>query len=50
MPAVAIQGNHYIVVVPRLAVMRSSDLREKFSSIAPARNELLAAIDYLFGI
>jgi toxin CcdB len=47
-PAVALQGNSYVVVVPRLAVMRSSDLTDKVSSIAPSRNELLAAIDYLF--
>jgi hypothetical protein len=29
-------------------VMRSSDLIEKISSVATARTELLAAIDYLF--
>ena len=48
MPVVALQGHDLVVVVPRLTVMRSLDLIEKVSSIATARAELLAAIDYLF--
>ena len=48
MPVVALLGNDHVVVVPRLTVMRSSDLIEKISSIATARAELLAAVDYLF--
>ena len=48
MPVVALQGIDHVVVVPRLTVMRSRDLVEKVSSIAAARTELLAAIDYLF--
>ncbi|HXI48566.1 MAG TPA: CcdB family protein [Steroidobacteraceae bacterium] len=48
MPVVALQGNDRIVLVPRLTVMRSRDLTEKVGSIAAARAELLAAIDYLF--
>ena len=48
MPVVSLQGNDHVVVVPRLTVMRSQDLHEKVSSIATARGELLAAIDYLF--
>jgi toxin CcdB len=48
MPVVALLGNNHVVVVPRLTVMRSRDLIEKVSSIATARTELLAAIDYLF--
>ncbi len=48
MPVVALRGNDHIVVVPRLTVMRSRDLIEKVSSIATARSELLAAVDYLF--
>jgi toxin CcdB len=48
MPVVALQGHNLVVVVPRLTVMRSRDLIEKVSSIATARTELLAAIDYLF--
>jgi toxin CcdB len=48
MPTVALQGNDLVVVVPRLTVMRSRDLVEKIASVASARSELLAAIDYLF--
>jgi len=48
MPVVALQGNDHVVVVPRLTVFRSRDLKEKVSSIASARAPLLAAIDYLF--
>jgi toxin CcdB len=48
MPVVALQGNDHVVLVPRLTVMRSRDLIQKVSSIASARTELLAAIDYLF--
>ena len=48
MPVVALRGNDHVVVVPRLTVMRSSDLIEKVGSISIARTELLAAIDYLF--
>jgi hypothetical protein len=48
MPVVALQGHDLVVVVPRLTVMRSRDLIEKVSSVASARSELLAAIDYLF--
>lgn len=47
-PIVSLQGNDLVVVVPRLTVVRSRDLVEKVSSIATARGELLAAIDYLF--
>jgi len=48
MPSVALKENELAVVVPRLAVVRSRDLQEKVGSIAAARAELLAAIDYLF--
>lgn len=48
MPVVELRGNDHVVVVPRLTVIRSRDLIEKVSSIANARTELLAAIDYLF--
>jgi toxin CcdB len=48
MPVVALRGNDHVVVVPRLTVVRSRDLVEKVGSIATARSELLAAIDYLF--
>lgn len=48
MPVVALQGNDHVVLVPRLTVMRSSDLIHKVSSLESARTELLAAVDYLF--
>jgi toxin CcdB len=48
MPVVTLQGDDHVVLVPRLTVMRSRDLIQKVSSIAAARAELLAAIDYLF--
>ena len=48
LPVVALAGNNHVVIVPRLTVMRSRDLLEKVSSVATARAELLAAIDYLF--
>ena len=48
MPVVALQGNHHVVLVPRLTVIRSRDLTDKVGSIASSRAELLAAIDYLF--
>jgi len=48
MPVVVLRDHEHIVVVPRLTVMRTRDLVEKISSVATARTELLAAIDYLF--
>ena len=48
MPTVTLEQSELVVVVPRLTVMRSRDLIEKVCSVAPARAELLAAIDYLF--
>jgi toxin CcdB len=48
MPTVALRGKDFTVVVPQLNVVRSRDLLEKVGSIAAARAELLAAIDYLF--
>jgi len=47
-PVVAVNGVDHIVVIPRLTPTRSSDLAASISSIASARGELLAAIDYLF--
>ena len=47
-PKVEIHGQEHVVLVPQMAVMRSRDLRSNVESLAPARRELLAAIDYLF--
>jgi len=47
-PVVSVNGVDHIVVVPRLTPIRSRDLSASISSIASARRDLLAAIDYLF--
>jgi toxin CcdB len=47
-PKVDIEGKAHVVLVPQMAVMRSRDLASTVSSIASARTELLAAIDFLF--
>jgi toxin CcdB len=47
-PDVSVNGVDHIVVVPRLTPIRSRDLSASISSIASARRDLLAAIDYLF--
>jgi toxin CcdB len=48
MPVVGIHGQDHVALVPRLAAMRTRDLGASVSSIASARRDLLAAIDYLF--
>jgi len=47
-PIVLIDGSEYAVLVPAMAGMRSRDLAKRHDSVASARTELLAAIDYLF--
>lgn len=47
-PRVEINGLDHVVFVPRLTAIRSRDLAASIGSIAPARGDLLAAIDYLF--
>lgn len=47
-PVVAIDSSDYAVLVPALAGVRRRDLGECISSLADARDKLLAAIDYLF--
>jgi toxin CcdB len=47
-PIVALDGADYAVLIPALAGLRASDLQERRASIASARSELLAALDYLF--
>jgi hypothetical protein len=37
-----------MILVPALTGMQSRDLKERSGSIAAARSEVLAAIDYLF--
>jgi hypothetical protein len=38
----------YVVLVPALTSMKRRDLTKQVSSLATARSQLLAAIDYLF--
>src|SRR5258706_14980074 len=45
-PIVALDGIEHMVLVPALTGMRSRDLKERYSSVAECRGELLAAIDY----
>jgi toxin CcdB len=47
-PRVEVNGSDQIVFIPRLTAIRSRDLAPRIGSIASARSELLAAIDYLF--
>lgn len=47
-PTVVVNGTDHAVLVPRLTAMRTVDLARRVGSIAGARGELLAAIDYLF--
>ena len=47
-PIVSIEGALHAVLVPALAGIRARDLPQRHCSVAEARGELLAAIDYLF--
>jgi len=47
-PIVALDGAEHMVLVPALTGMSVRDLRERHASLASARSELLAAIDFLF--
>lgn len=47
-PTVLMDSSEYVVLVPALAAVRRRDLGQNVGSLATARNELLAAIDYLF--
>jgi len=47
-PVVLIESSEHVVLVPALAGVRRSDLNQRVSSLAAARTDLLAAIDYLF--
>jgi toxin CcdB len=48
LPIVALDGSEHLVLVPALTGMSSRDLTKRHGSLATARGELLAAIDYLF--
>jgi toxin CcdB len=47
-PKVAVEGAEHIVLVPALTGMQVRDLKQRHGSIASARSEVFAAIDYLF--
>jgi toxin CcdB len=47
-PVVLIESSEHVVMVPALAGVRRSDLKACLCSLAAARSDLLAAIDYLF--
>jgi toxin CcdB len=47
-PIVTLDGAEHMVLVPALTGMSVRDLKERHASLASARSELLAAIDYLF--
>jgi toxin CcdB len=47
-PLVVLDGSEHMVLVPALMGMRLRDLTKRHASLASARSELLAAIDYLF--
>jgi toxin CcdB len=47
-PHVKIDGVDYVVIVPGLTGVRTSDLRERRGEISSCRSDLVAALDYLF--
>jgi toxin CcdB len=47
-PIVSLVGSEHMVLVPALTGLRLRDLTKPRASLSSARNELLAAIDYLF--
>jgi toxin CcdB len=47
-PIVVWDGAEHMLLVPALTGMRTRDLAKRQGSIASARSEVLAAIDYLF--
>lgn len=47
-PVVRFDGAAYVVLTHNMGRVRSRDLTERRDSIASARGELLAAVDYLF--
>ena len=47
-PVVEIDGDAYIILVPKMTVIPSRDLVRRHVAIPAARADILAAIDYLF--
>ncbi len=47
-PHVKVAGAEHVVLVPRLAGVPAGDLRELRGQLTAHRNEIVAALDYLF--
>ena len=47
-PIVVVKSSELVVLIPALTGVRRGDLKDCAASLAPARTELLAAIDLLF--
>ena len=46
-PVVEVEGQKYIMMVPQLAGIATSDLGEEVASLAQRRHDVVAAIDFL---
>ena len=47
-PHVDVNGTAYVVLIPKLTAMPSVDLRDPKGSLGSYRDQIVAAIDYLF--
>jgi toxin CcdB len=47
-PIVKVLGVEHVLLVPRMAPLAVTDLREKKDQLAAYRNEIAAALDFLF--
>lgn len=47
-PVVSVGGDAYAVLVPSLTAMPATDLRHAVANLADARDQFMAALDYLF--
>lgn len=47
-PHVKIAGIDHVLVVPSMTAVRAEDLRELRGQLAPYRDEIVAALDFLF--
>jgi toxin CcdB len=47
-PIVKVMGVEHVLLVPRMAPVAIADLREVKDRLAPYRNEIVAALDFLF--
>jgi toxin CcdB len=47
-PHVDLAGTHYVLVVPSLTTIAAADLRERKGHLGSFRDDIVAALDYLF--